>query len=166
MTSLAYHFASTDKDSWRRPSRTVYGLSERDTYTTIHGAFIFNFFIYIFSVTKFRTDKLTFSFFELFFLLSWLTRPLIFSIFFLFFSSFSLLFIFWHVKYFFYWYMLAICSISILTGKYYFFFFFFKALFKQNFAYLHFINFHFFIFFCNCCFSTIKSLWYFWLHPY
>lgn len=132
MTSLAYHFASTDKDSWRRPSRTVYGLSERDTYTTIHGLSYLQFFlnIYIFPVTKFRTYKLTFSFFELFFSSVILTDATAYL--FLIFSSLSLLFIFWHVKYFFYGFMLAICSISILTGKY--FFFFFSSTFQAKFC--------------------------------
>lgn len=130
MTSLAYHFASTDKDSWRRPSRTVYGLSERDTYTTIHGAFLSSIFLYIFFPwLNSALINTLFSFFELFFSSVILTdaTAYLFDFFLIFFPlSLFLLFIFWHVEYFFYWYMLAICSISILTGKYFFSSFFFK----------------------------------------
>lgn len=125
MTSLAYHFASTDKDSWRRPSRTVYRNG-----THIHDysrAFLSSiFFIYIlFSVTKFRTDKnsllpfLNF-FFLLFCYLDWRDRLsfLIFS---------SLLFIFWHVKYYFL--RIHACKLQHKHSHWkilFFFFFFFK----------------------------------------
>lgn len=130
MTSLAYHFASTDKDSWRRPSRTVYGLSERDTYTTIHGAFLSSIFLYIFFPwLNSALINTLFSFFELFFSSVILTdaTAYLFDFFLIFFPlSLFLLFIFWHVKYFFL--LIHACNLQHKHShwKIFFFFFFFK----------------------------------------
>lgn len=93
------------------------------------GLFYLQFFLYIFSVTKFRTDKYTFFLFWTFFSSVILTdaTAYLFDFFLIFFPlSLFLLFIFWHVKYFFL--LIHACNLQHKHShwKIFFFFFFFK----------------------------------------
>lgn len=93
------------------------------------GFFIFNFFIYIFSVTKFRTDKYTFFLFWTFFFfcyLDWRDR-LSFRFFSYFFSSFSLPLIYFLARQIFF-LLIHACNLQHKHShwKIFFFFFFFK----------------------------------------